>query len=203
VRAVDHLLVLDAGPDGARYQPGHVHADALTFELWVDGARAIADFGVAAYGTGPARDETRVTRSHNTVTVDGQDSAEVWHGFRTGRMAHVTRCEVTQFGEGGVRIHVAHDGFAWMAGAPVHERMVEVTGRRVVIEDRVPSAQRPFQSRLRLTRAGRERLRVEGSRPIAVHEHAAWHPEHGAPEEAVVLEQEARPGGATAWRIAF
>jgi hypothetical protein len=85
----------------------------------------------------------------------------------------------------------------------VHERIVEVTGRRVVIEDRVPGARRPFQSRLRLTRAGRERLRVEGSRPIAVREHAAWHPEHGAPEEAVVLEQEAAPGDAISWQIAF
>jgi uncharacterized heparinase superfamily protein len=203
-RAHDHLLVLDAGPDGARYQPGHVHADALTFELWVDGVRAIADFGVAAYGRGPIRDETRATRSHNTVTVDGQDSAEVWHSFRTGRLAHVTRCEVTRAlrGDGGIRIHVAHDGFAWMPGAPVHERIVEVAGRRVVIEDRVPCARRPFQSRLRLTRAGRERLRVEGSRPIATREHV-WHPEHGAPEEAVVLEQEAAPGGAIVWHVGF
>jgi uncharacterized heparinase superfamily protein len=194
--------VLDAGPDGARCQPGHVHADALTFELWVDGARAIADYGVASYEPGASRDETRSTRAYNTVTVDGHDSAEVWHAFRAGRLAKVQRCAVMPT-PAGVRVEAAHDGFTWMPGAPVHVRAVEVVGSLVLVEDRVPGARRPFQSRLRLTRHGRERLRVEGSGPIVAREDAAWFPVHGVPEAAVVLEQEAEPGGVIRWNARF
>jgi hypothetical protein len=82
-------------------------------------------------------------------------------------------------------------------------RTVELAGRCLVVADRVPRAPRPFRSRLRLTRAGRERLRVEGSGPIHTRERASWFPEHGAPEEAVVLEQEAEPGGVILWQARF
>jgi len=167
VRRDGHLFALDAGPDGARCQPGHVHADALTFELWVDGLRAITDYGVESYVPGAARDRTRSTRSHNTVTLDGQDSAEVWHAFRAGRLARAALRSVVRTPT-GVRVVASHDGFSWMPGAPEHVRVVEIDGRTLVVEDRVLGAQRPFQSRLRLTRAGREHLRVEGSGAIAV-----------------------------------
>ena len=77
-RTRELFFAMDVGPDGASYQPGHVHADALTFELWLDGERVVTDYGVASYAVGPARDATRATRSHNTVTLDDVDSCEVW-----------------------------------------------------------------------------------------------------------------------------
>jgi uncharacterized heparinase superfamily protein len=205
VRSADHLLALDAGPDGARYQPGHVHADALTFELWVSGVRAIADLGVAGYGVGERRERTRATRSHNTVTLGGRDSAEVWHGFRAGRLARTTLRAVTRVPgvPGGIRVEASHDGFSWMPGAPEHVRVIELAGRSLLVEDRVPGATVPFQSRLRLTAAGRAALSVEGSGAVVTREGEAWYEEHGEPRPATVLEQEAAPGGAIRWQVRF
>ena len=37
-------MAVDAGPDADGWQPGHAHADGLTFELWVSGRRSIVDF---------------------------------------------------------------------------------------------------------------------------------------------------------------
>ena len=43
--------------------------------------------GTSCYGDGPVRVLERGTRSHSTVEVDGQNSSEVWSGFRVARRA--------------------------------------------------------------------------------------------------------------------
>lgn len=178
-------LCLDAGPDGAPYQGGHVHADALTFELWIEGERAVVDYGVSSYGRDPARAETRATRVHNTVTVAGGDSSEVWAAFRVGRRARA-RILASVLTPNGVSIECEHDGYAWLPGRPVHRRQLVFTARALGIDDHVASATPyPAQSRLRL--AADARLRCEGG-AIASSEDR-WHPEFATPRAARVLTQ--------------
>jgi len=81
---------VDVGGMAASYQPGHSHADALNYELRIDGKPFVVDTGISTYDKNPRRQYERSTEAHNTVTIDGQDSAEVWGGFRVGK-----RCEVS------------------------------------------------------------------------------------------------------------
>ncbi|HEX2859979.1 MAG TPA: heparinase II/III family protein [Alphaproteobacteria bacterium] len=77
-------LILDAGHVGPDENPGHAHADALSFELSVGRERVIVNTGTYAY---QARDRNvwRGTPAHSTVSLDGENSAEVWANFRVGR----------------------------------------------------------------------------------------------------------------------
>ena len=188
-------LVVDAGADGAPHQPGHVHADALTYELFVDGARTIVDFGVAGYDRGAARDETRATRVHNTVEIDGHDSAEVWAGFRVGRRTG-TSIRALDVDRDGARLEATHDGYRALPGAPAHVRVFTFARRRLTVVDRVEGGFRSAASRVRLDRAAGARLHVEGSGAVAQRS-SVWYARHAEARPAVVLEQRLVPSAPT------
>lgn len=131
--------VLDVGLPCPPHLPAHAHADSLTFELLVDGARVLVDGGTSEYGTGPVRAVERSTAAHNTVVVDGEDSTEVWGAFRAGRRAR-TVVEECVDGPGGVRVVACHDGYRHLSGQPVHRRTWRFEPGRLVVEDEVLGA---------------------------------------------------------------
>jgi hypothetical protein len=79
--------VMKAGPDGSPTQPGHVHADLLSIELWVEGRKRISDPGVTSYNDDESRAWCRSSAAHNGPHFAGEDTSEVWSAFRTGRRA--------------------------------------------------------------------------------------------------------------------
>jgi hypothetical protein len=85
VRSNGTSVVFDGGPLGPDWQPGHGHADLLSFELSHQGRRVVTDTGVFTYAEGPIRAADRGTAAHNCVQVDGGDQAELWAAFRCGR----------------------------------------------------------------------------------------------------------------------
>ncbi len=187
VDAGDACLFVDAGPDAAGWQPGHAHADGLSFELWVGGVRTVVDYGVASYEADAARAATRGTRSHNTVEVGGVDSCEVWGAFRVGRRGRgrVVECEV----RGDVaRVELEHDGYAWMKGSPRHRRSIAIGGGTLRVHDRIVGGEGEFVTRLRLDAAAAVRVRVSGDRDVRQRVDA-WYPRHGEAREAIVFEQ--------------
>ncbi|MGI6245951.1 MAG: heparinase II/III family protein [Pseudochelatococcus sp.] len=112
--------MLDVAPIGPDYLPGHAHADTLSFELSVGGHRVLVNSGTSVYGTGAERLRQRGTAAHNTVVVDGQDSSEVWSGFRVARRAHPL--DLVVLDNDGVSVTCAHDGYERLPGAPRHRR---------------------------------------------------------------------------------
>lgn len=126
-------ILLDVGPVGPDYQPGHAHADTLTFECSFKGQRLFVDPGTYAYDLDDRRRYDRSTAAHNTVCIDGQDSSEVWHIFRVGRRAYPRDIRVS-FSEGDMRVAAAHDGYAHLPGRPRHVRfsMAEPEGSLIV-----------------------------------------------------------------------
>ena len=118
----DCAAILDVGPVGPDYLPGHAHADTLSFELSIGGRRVLVNSGTSQYGLGPERLRQRGTAAHNSVTVDGMDSSEVWGGFRVARRARaIVRRVVEQGGQGAV-VEAEHDGFTRLPGGGAHRR---------------------------------------------------------------------------------
>ena len=66
-------VMMNVGSVGPAYQPGHAHADTLSFELSVDGQRWFVNTGVSGYGVTADRSYERSSEAHNTVVVDGMD----------------------------------------------------------------------------------------------------------------------------------
>ncbi|KYG10045.1 hypothetical protein BE21_14420 [Sorangium cellulosum] len=181
-------LAFDAGADGASYQPGHVHADALTFELWIGGERAVVDYGVSSYKADRDREETRATRAHNTIELGGVDSSEVWSAFRVGRRA---RAEVRRIEQ--ARAHVAveaeHDGYRFLPGAPVHRRALELSERELAIHDEIIGGRTSACSRLRLDEAALRTgsIAIEGRALTLDRSSGVWFPRFRQPQAAVVF----------------
>ena len=81
--------IVDVGNITATYQPGHSHADTFCYELRIDGKPVVVDTGISTYNKTDRRQYERSTIAHNTVTIDDENSSEVWGGFRMGKRAYV------------------------------------------------------------------------------------------------------------------
>ncbi len=128
------VALLDVAPIGPDYLPGHAHADTLSFELSLSGRRLVVNGGTSCYGDGPQRRRERATAAHSTVEVEGADSSEVWAGFRVGRRARVSAPRIER-SEASIRVEGSHDGYAHLAGAPVHRRSWRFDAAGLVVED--------------------------------------------------------------------
>ena len=83
-------VFLDVGDIKPDYQPGHSHADTFNFELYFNAKPIIVDKGVSTYEKNNKRQQERSTKSHNTVTINGKNSSNIWSGFRVAQRAKAT-----------------------------------------------------------------------------------------------------------------
>jgi uncharacterized heparinase superfamily protein len=109
--AEESAAIIDVARVGPDYQPGHAHADTLSFELSVAGQRVLVNSGTSTYEPGQLRSEQRGTAAHNTVVVDGRNSSDTWAAFRVGRRANAQLLEIEERDD-LVRIRAAHDGYS-------------------------------------------------------------------------------------------
>jgi hypothetical protein len=99
-------LVADIHGISPSYQPGHAHADTFSFCLNYKGRPIIVDPGISTYNISPRRDWERSSEAHNTLVINGENSAEVWAGFRVGK-----RLQVNIIEEKNEFIHAVHYGY--------------------------------------------------------------------------------------------
>jgi uncharacterized heparinase superfamily protein len=126
------VVLFDAGVPAPRYQPGHAHAESLSFELSRDGRRVFVNSGVSTYEAGRERLWERGTAAHNTVRIDRTEQSEIWASHRCGRRAvllHAGRMEG--------RAVAAHSGFDFLPGRPTHNREILVEDWGVEITDSI------------------------------------------------------------------
>ncbi len=121
-RRTESTLIFDCGPVGPDFNPGHAHADVLSYELSLDRQRIVVDTGVSTYDRGPERRYERSTAAHNTIRIDGEDQAEIWASFRVGRRPRVGKITA---GEAG--------GFRFVRGQHFGYRHLGVTHTRAIV----------------------------------------------------------------------
>lgn len=133
--AENHRAILDVAEIGPAYQPGHAHADTLSFELSLFGQRVFVNSGTSQYGMGLEREYQRSTRAHNTVEVDEENSSEVWAGFRVARRANPLSINVNS-SSGILYVSASHDGYRRLPARVLTDRiwvfregLIEVTDR--------------------------------------------------------------------------
>lgn len=121
------VLIADVGRIGPDYLPGHVHADTLSFEFSVRSKKETAwrrifvNSGISCYGNSKERIRQRGTACHNTLVINGENSSEVWDGFRVAKRAYPFGLEVKDKKK-GLWIRCGHDGYTRLKGKPVHCR---------------------------------------------------------------------------------
>lgn len=121
--------IVDVGNITASYQPGHSHADTFNYELRINGNPFVVDTGISTYNKTPRRQYERGTSAHNTVTIGGKNSSDVWGGFRVGKRAKVTLLKDDPY-----EIIAWHDGFGSLGK---HCRKFILEGDGFKVEDSV------------------------------------------------------------------
>lgn len=193
------VALLDVAPIGPDYMPGHAHADTLSFELSLFGQRLFVNSGTSCYGRSAERLRQRGTAAHNTVTIDGENSSEIWDGFRVARRAHPIGLKVVE--DESIRIACSHDGYRRLRGRPEHTREWQFAGSELLITDHVSGTFSSAEARFHLhpavsfdgdatqmARAGEVVLRLPGGERILFavkgahlrYEPSNWHPEFGS-----------------------
>ena len=189
------VAILDCAPIGPDHLPAHAHADTLSFELSLAGQRVVVNSGTSEYGTGAERQRQRGTAAHSTVVVDGEDSSEVWAGFRVARRARPGPI-VLESGPSTASVKCSHDGYRRLRGGCTHARSWEFGSSSVMIVDNVsgtcaradarlflhpdvqPAMAGPSEVLLRLGREGTISVQISGAEAVEI-QRSFWHPRFG------------------------
>ncbi len=118
-----NYLLLDCGPHGT-LNCGHAHADALSFELAVQGRSILLDPGTYTYtGSLELRDWFRSSAAHNTLTLDLESSSVSAGPFS---WQHVAQCRLLQWRTGQLFDFVkgTHDGYERLTYPASHTRSI-------------------------------------------------------------------------------
>jgi uncharacterized heparinase superfamily protein len=133
-------LIVDCGPVGPDYQPGHAHCDTLSYELHVAGVPVVVDSGTFDYEPGEFRHYLRSTAAHNTVRIDAEEQSEIWGAFRVARRARPVSATLADWDAGRLVFSGEHDGYRRLPGSPRHRREIRMGAGRWEIRDTVTGA---------------------------------------------------------------
>lgn len=167
-------IIADVHGISPSYQPGHAHADHLSFVLYSSGRPFIVDPGTSTYAISERRNWERSSVAHNTVTVNSMNQSEVWSGFRVGRRAKVN---ILEDSKNHIKASVSYPGVT-------HIRSFMVESASLIIEDRVkaedsailrfflhPSVLIKYQSDSEVFFESGEIIRFENSKKLMVKEY--------------------------------
>jgi uncharacterized heparinase superfamily protein len=184
------VLIVDVARIGPDYQPGHAHADTLSFEFSLGAQRVFVNSGTSTYKTGAQRSLERSTAAHNTVEIDKSDSSEVWGGFRVARRAQPFGIACVDE-ETALTITASHNGYQRLVGRPTHQRTWKLTSNSLTITDRITGKLNAATARLYLhpsvKATGNGFFTLPNGQQLRYSTHGAnvaivdsvWHPEFG------------------------
>ncbi len=118
----------DVAPLGPSYQPGHAHADALSFVLYHNNQPLLVERGTSTYQPGPIRAAERSTAAHNTVVVGEKSQSQMWSQFRVAQRARTSILVDTP-----CRLTARHNGYK--ALGITHQRDFKFLEKEIIITD--------------------------------------------------------------------
>jgi uncharacterized heparinase superfamily protein len=116
-----YKAILDTAEIGPNYNPGHAHADSLSFELSIGKSRMIVNSGISTYESNIDRHFQRGTSAHSTVEVEDTNSSDVWQSFRVGKRASIFDLKIGEE-KPLAKISASHDGYNHLFKKCVHNR---------------------------------------------------------------------------------
>lgn len=188
-------LILDVAKVGPDFQPGHAHADTLSFELSLYSQRFLVHSGTSTYAPGAQRLLERGTRAHNTVEINAENSSEIWSEFRVARRANPKGLTIETL-DNKITITCAHDGYTRLAQPVTHHREWIISPKAIQIKDKLTGSYTKaislfhFHPEIRIMELGNSNfecylpqgqkvlLSVKGGKSCSI-ESSTWHPNFG------------------------
>lgn len=132
----DAVLFFDHGQIGPKYQPGHAHADTLSFELSLFNHRFITNLGISTYERSLLRSLQRSTKNHSTVVIDDLNSSDVWASFRVSQRA-ITQKTNFQVRPANLTVSSEHNGYGNFFNKMTHRRTLILSEKELIVEDEI------------------------------------------------------------------
>jgi len=129
-------LILDRASIGPDFLPAHGHADCLTFELSLFGRRFIVNPGISTYQDNLDRHYERSTQSHSCLSINDENSSEVWSSFRVAKRAKVYDIK-NSFNDDVMCLSASHDGFNEKSKINLYSRTWKVYKDKMEIIDKI------------------------------------------------------------------
>lgn len=130
------MIMMDVGKCCPDILPAHAHADTLSFEFVYDKERIFVNSGTYAYQN-KKRNLLRGTSAHNTVSIGGENSAEVWGAFRVGRRPENVTYNFKEEEKVGVGIDGIHDGYKHIGATHSRKIFLSEDGADIRGEDTI------------------------------------------------------------------
>ena len=114
LRSHDHriLIGIDHAALGFGTIAAHGHADALSFQMYVNGLPVFIDPGTYIYHCDTeSRNAYRKTENHNTVCINGRDQSEMLGAFLWGKRAESQLISHSN-AQGKIELTASHDGYS-------------------------------------------------------------------------------------------
>ena len=193
----ESVAIVDVARVNPDYQPGHTHADVLSFELSLFGQRVLVNSGTSTYERSTERDAQRGTAAHNTVIIDDLNSSDTWAGFRVGRRAKPKLIGI-ETKDGQIVIRASHDGYHRLIEKTTHLRQWTCDATSVAVLDRIAGPFRRAAAHYHLhpdveaqfdeSDPGCVHLTLANDRTVSISvlqgrlslEPSTWHPEFGS-----------------------
>lgn len=129
-------IIFDVGEIGPSQNPGHGHADVLSFVLGYNDFPIFIDPGTKRYKNTASDLELKRTNYHNTVTIDGKDQAELWGFFRWAYLPQIVRRKYEIISEDEFILESGFNGFRYN-GEIKHYRKIDVKPGEFILNDKV------------------------------------------------------------------
>jgi len=124
-------IIVDAGNVMPPYNPGHSHADMLSFCININNRPVIVDCGTSTYENNLRRKYERSTSAHNTVSINGLEQSDMWSSFRVGRRARIVEFSSKENSFSCVLSGFTHTGI-------LHKRFWLFHPDKIIITDLIP-----------------------------------------------------------------
>lgn len=124
------------------FNPGHSHADSLSFEVSINNERFLINKGISTYENNDLRFLQRSTESHNTIKINDKNSSAVWSSFRVGKKSKVFNIKIDKK---NYLISASHNGFSSFLKTIIHNRTWKLKDEYLSINDEISGKFKNFK----------------------------------------------------------
>ena len=130
------VLMVDGGNIGPNYIPGHAHADNTTYELMLNKEKIITDTSISSYQSIERRMIERASYMHNVLTINEQNTSQIWGAFRVAKRATSTLNKISN-SKNNNKISIYHSGYPFKVTRDIahSESFLEITDSVDSIQD--------------------------------------------------------------------
>jgi len=120
----NNSFIANVGHIISKEQPGHSHADLLSFELNLYKNKVFVNSGISTYEKSNLRHFQRSTVSKNTLTLNDKNSQDVWASFRVGKKTRIESLKINKSRDNkfSSSIEASHCGFGSFFSKNLHKR---------------------------------------------------------------------------------